>query len=171
MRQKGRTAFQRLSEQNHTAFCSVVLLRKPLKGCSTFLLHTVFGSLSGGVVNTGQKKNSRLSKTKTRNCLSNGKHHLKTQRLFAVHIRQQQLRIQKCTFFWLNPPRHTKGGLLFPTGWLTSKPPLMDTCGHLRMFVVSGHLYQPLPLSQPCGLKVKIKDGFGTRPPTFKVLG
>ena len=35
------------------------------------------------------------------------------------------------------------------------------------MFVVSGHLYRPLPLSQPCGLKVKIKDGFGTRPPTF----
>ena len=31
------------------------------------------------------------------------------------------------------------------------------------MFVVSGHLYRPLPLSQPCGLKVKIKDGFGTR--------
>ena len=35
------------------------------------------------------------------------------------------------------------------------------------MFVVSGHLYRPLPLSQPCGLRVKIKDGFGTRPPTF----
>ena len=35
------------------------------------------------------------------------------------------------------------------------------------MFVVSGHLYRYLPSSQPCGLKVKIKDGFRTRPPTF----
>ena len=35
------------------------------------------------------------------------------------------------------------------------------------MFVVFGRLYMPLSLSQPCGLKVKIKDGFGTRPPTF----
>ena len=35
----------------------------------------------------------------------------------------------------------------------------------LYMFVVSGHLYRPLPSSQPCGLKVKIKDSFGTRPP------
>ena len=26
-------------------------------------------------------------------------------------------------------------------------------------------------LSQPCGLKVKIKDGFGTRPPTFLGAG
>ena len=43
-----------------TAFCSVVLLRKPLRGCSTFLSHTVFRSLSGGVVNTGQKKTSQL---------------------------------------------------------------------------------------------------------------
>ena len=33
------------------------------------------------------------------------------------------------------------------------------------MFVVSGHLYRPLPSSQPCGLRVKIKDNFGTRPP------
>ena len=39
------------------------------------------------------------------------------------------------------------------------------------MFVVSGHLYRPLPLLQPCGLKVKIKDGFGTRPPTFLGAG
>ena len=36
-----------------------------------------------------------------------------------------------------------------------------------NMFVVSGHLYRPLPLSQPSGLKVKIKDGFGTRPRRF----
>ena len=41
----------------------------------------------------------------------------------------------------------------------------------MNMFVVSGHLYRPLPLSQPCGLKVKIKDGFGTRPPTFLGAG
>ena len=34
----------------------------------------------------------------------------------------------------------------------------------MYMFVVSGHLYRPLPLSQPCGFKVKIKDSFGTRP-------
>ena len=39
------------------------------------------------------------------------------------------------------------------------------------MFVVSGHLYRPLPLSQPCGLKVKIKDRFGTRPLTFLGAG
>ena len=39
------------------------------------------------------------------------------------------------------------------------------------MFVVSGHLYRPLPSSQPCGLKVKIKDGFGTHPPTFLGAG
>ena len=38
-----------------------------------------------------------------------------------------------------------------------------DPC--IYMFVVSGHLYRPLPSSQPCGLRVKIKDGFGTRPP------
>ena len=37
----------------------------------------------------------------------------------------------------------------------------------IYMFVVSGHLYRPLSSSQPCGLKVKIKDGFGTHPPTF----
>ena len=37
------------------------------------------------------------------------------------------------------------------------------------MFVVSGHLYRPLPLSQPCGLKVKIKDGFWD--PLLKFLG
>ena len=36
------------------------------------------------------------------------------------------------------------------------------------MFVVSGHLYRPLPSSQPCGLRVKIKDGFGTRPDVFR---
>ena len=39
------------------------------------------------------------------------------------------------------------------------------------MFVVSGHLYRPLPSSQPCGLKVKIQDGFGTRQPTFLGAG
>ena len=43
--------------------------------------------------------------------------------------------------------------------------PLMDKGGHfcvhlIYMFVVSGHLYRPLPSSQPCGLKVKIKDMF-----------
>ena len=37
----------------------------------------------------------------------------------------------------------------------------------LYMFVVSGHLYRPLPFSQLCGLKVKIKNGFGTRPQRF----
>ena len=36
------------------------------------------------------------------------------------------------------------------------------------MFVVSGHLYRPLPLSQPCGLKVKIKDGLGLEPWSLK---
>ena len=41
----------------------------------------------------------------------------------------------------------------------------------IYMFVVSGHLYRPLPSSQPCGLKVKIKDGFGTHPPTFLGAG
>ena len=39
------------------------------------------------------------------------------------------------------------------------------------MFVVSGHLYKPLPLSQPCGLKVKIIDSFGTASPTFLGAG
>ena len=47
-----------VSKNIPTAFCSVVLLREPLRGCSTFLSHMVLGSLSGGVVNTGQKKNS-----------------------------------------------------------------------------------------------------------------
>ena len=37
----------------------------------------------------------------------------------------------------------------------------------MDMFVVSGHLYRPLPLTQPCGLKVKIKDGL---PPPFDVF-
>ena len=46
---------------------------------------------------------------------------------------------------------------------------LMTT--HVYMFVVSGHLYRPLPSSQPCGLRVKIKDGFGTCPPTFLGAG
>ena len=41
----------------------------------------------------------------------------------------------------------------------------------IYMFVVSGHLYRPLPLSQPCGLNIKIKDGFGTHPPTFLGAG
>ena len=41
----------------------------------------------------------------------------------------------------------------------------------IYMFVVSGHLYRLLPSSQPCGLKVKIKDGFGTHPPTFLGAG
>ena len=59
-------------------------------------------------------------------------------------------------------------------GWVSNmgRPPVgeaqMAFAGpsgmYIYMFVVSGHLYRPLPLSQPCGLKVKIKDGFGTRP-------
>ena len=39
------------------------------------------------------------------------------------------------------------------------------------MFVVSGHLYRPLPSSQPSDLRVKIKDSFGTCPPTFLGAG
>ena len=39
------------------------------------------------------------------------------------------------------------------------------------MFVVSGHLYRPLCLSQSWELGDKIKDGFGTRPPTFLGAG
>ena len=41
----------------------------------------------------------------------------------------------------------------------------------LYMFVVSGHLYRPLPSSQPCVLRVKIKDSFGTHPLTFLGAG
>ena len=37
----------------------------------------------------------------------------------------------------------------------------------LYMFVVSGHLYRPLLLSQSWELGGKILGGFGTHPPTF----
>ena len=36
-----------------------------------------------------------------------------------------------------------------------------------NMFVVSGHLYMPLLLSQSWELGGKILGGFGTHPPTF----
>ena len=35
----------------------------------------------------------------------------------------------------------------------------------IYMFVVSGHLYRPLLLSQPWELEGKIKSGVGTHPP------
>ena len=50
-------------------------------------------------------------------------------------------------------------------------PPFVFGDNVFHMFVVSGHLYRPLPSSQPCGLKVKIQDGFGTRPPRFLGAG
>ena len=49
--------------------------------------------------------------------------------------------------------------------------PMASLVSGMYMFVVSGHLYMPLPSSQRCGLRVKIKDGFGTRPPTFLGAG
>ena len=38
---------------------------------------------------------------------------------------------------------------------------------YIYMFVVSGHLYRPLLLSQPWELKGKIKSGIGTPPQRF----
>ena len=42
-----------------------------------------------------------------------------------------------------------------------------DKIRDLYMFVVSGHLYRPLLLSQSWELGGKILGGFGTHPPTF----
>ena len=49
--------------------------------------------------------------------------------------------------------------------------PLLNREKEVNMFVVSGHLYRPLLLSQSWELGGKILGGFGTRPRRFLVPG
>ena len=59
--------------------------------------------------------------------------------------------------------------LLIVVEWLTLDSHSWTSV--LYMFVVSGHLYRPLLLSQSWELGGKILGGFGTHPPTFLGAG